>query len=156
MKTEKESQETSDIYFMQEALKEAKKALLIDEVPIGAVIVCNSKIIARGYNMTQRLHDVTAHAEIIAITAASNYLNSKYLSECTLYVTLEPCMMCAGASSWAQLARIVYAASDPKKGYISYNTKILHPKTIVTSGINEEESATLLKDFFKKKRQQNL
>jgi len=142
----------SDNYFMSEALKQAREALSSDEVPIGAVVVAGGKIIARGYNMTQRLNDVTAHAEMIAITAAANSLNSKYLDECTLYVTLEPCVMCAGACSWAHFARIVFGSHDPKKGYTIYAPKALHPKTAVTTGIQAETCSILLKDYFRKKR----
>jgi tRNA(adenine34) deaminase len=142
----------SDEYFMSEAVKQAGIALSLDEVPIGAVVVCSGKIIARGYNMTQRLNDVTAHAEMIAITAASNNLNSKYLDACTLYVTLEPCLMCAGACSWAHFERIVFGSFDPKKGYTLYASNALHPKTKVTSRIHEEICSRMLKDYFRSKR----
>ena len=142
----------TDEYYMREALKEALKALEEDEVPIGAVIVCRNKIIGRGYNLTERLTDVTAHAEMQAFTAASNYIGGKYLDECTLYVTVEPCVMCAGAGYWTQISKIVYGARDAKRGFLMVDKKILHPKTILIGGILEEECATLMKDFFKKKR----
>ena len=143
----------SDEYFMREALKEAQKAFDADEVPVGAVIVCNNKIIARAYNLTERLNDVTAHAEMQAITSAANFLNGKYLNECTLYITLEPCVMCAGAIAWAQLGKLVYGATDTKRGFNLLNeNKILHPKTIVKSGLLEEECGTIIKTFFQKKR----
>ncbi len=139
--------------FMREALKEAIRAYEEDEVPIGAVIVCRNKIIARGHNLTERLNDVTAHAEMQAITAASNHLNGKYLDECTLYVTIEPCVMCAGASQWAHLGHLVYGASDEKKGFMKISGKILHPKTAITSGVMEKECSELITDFFRRKRQ---
>jgi tRNA(adenine34) deaminase len=139
-------------YFMKEAFKEAQKAFDKDEVPIGAVIVCNQMIIARAYNLTETLHDVTAHAEIQAITAASDYLGGKYLDQCSLYVTLEPCPMCAGALFWAQLHHLVYGASDEKRGYSLLKSNILHPKTSVLGGVMQDESAQMLKTFFAKKR----
>lgn len=142
----------TDEYYMREALKEAQKALLNDEVPIGAVIVCRNKIIARGHNLTERLVDVTAHAEMQAFTAASNYLGGKYLEECTLYVTIEPCVMCAGASFWTHISKIVYGARDEKRGFLLINKGILHPRTVLVGGVLETECATLMKDFFKKKR----
>ena len=142
----------SDEYFMNEALKQAKDALQSEEVPVGAVIVNQNRIIARAYNMTQQLKDVTAHAEMIAITSASNYLGAKYLNECTLFVTLEPCLMCAAALKWAQLDRIVYAASDPKEGFSRIGSNVLHKKTEVVSGILNDESASLLTQFFMKLR----
>ncbi|MEN8118794.1 MAG: nucleoside deaminase [Bacteroidota bacterium] len=142
----------SDEYFMKEALKEANKALDANEVPIGAVIVSNNKIIARGHNLTETLNDPTAHAEMQAFTAATEYLGAKYLNECTLYVTLEPCTMCAGAAYWSQIGKIVYGASDEKRGYQKLKTDILHPKTVVVSGVMENECTTLVKDFFKSKR----
>lgn len=138
--------------FMAEALKEAYKALEDGEIPVGAVVVCENRVIARGYNQTERLKDVTAHAEMIAITSASNYLGAKYLKDCTLYVTLEPCLMCAGAISWAQIGRIVFGASDNKKGFGQLETKVLHPKTEIVSGILADECKTLLLDFFQKLR----
>jgi tRNA(adenine34) deaminase len=142
----------SDEYFMREALKEAKKAFDADEVPIGAVIVCNEKIIARGHNLTERLNDVTAHAEMQAFTSAANFLGGKYLEECALYVTIEPCVMCAGASYWTQLGKIVFGARDDKKGFLRTSKNILHPKTKLVSGVLEEECASLMKIFFMKKR----
>lgn len=137
---------------MQEALKEAHKALEKDEVPIGAVIVCDDMIIARAHNLTEQLTDVTAHAEMQAFTAASNHLGGKYLKECTLYVTIEPCPMCAGASFWAQIGRIVYGAADPKRGFNSISSGLLHPKTKITSGIMELECSTLIRNYFESKR----
>jgi len=141
-----------DAYFMKEALKEARKALARDEVPVGAVVVCRNRIIARAHNLTETLNDVTAHAEMQAFTAAANALGGKYLSDCTLYVTLEPCIMCAGAAYWTQIGRIVYGATDPKMGYTLFQQPVLHPKTQVTGGILELECADLLKSFFAKKR----
>ena len=142
----------SDINFMQQALAEARHAAALDEIPIGAVIVANGQIIARAHNLTERLTDVTAHAEMQAITAASAALGGKYLTDCTLYVTVEPCVMCAGAIAWAQLGRLVYGAPDEKRGYKRYAPNALHPKTQVQGGILEEECAALMKDFFQKKR----
>lgn len=143
----------SDEHFMHEALKEAQKAFDVDEVPVGAVIVCNNQIIARAHNLTECLNDVTAHAEMQGITSAANFLNGKYLNECTLYVTLEPCVMCAGAISWAQLGKLVYGASDTKRGFNLINEKrVLHPKTVVKSGVLEEECVALIKTFFQNKR----
>ncbi len=144
--------ELSHDYFMRLAFAEAQKAFDKDEVPVGAVVVANQMIIGRGHNLTQTLHDVTAHAEMQAITAASNYLSAKYLTDCTLYVTLEPCIMCAGALAWAQIGTIVYGAHDPKKGYSRCNIPILHPKTKVVSGIMEDECSALLLQFFNDKR----
>jgi len=142
----------TDSYFMKEALKEAHKALDLDEVPIGAVIVSDKKIIARAHNSTQQLTDVTAHAEILAITAAAQYLGAKYLTDCTLYVTLEPCIMCGGALFWSQIGRVVYGAEDPKRGFMMYGRNILHPKTKLEFGIVQEECSRLLLDFFAKRR----
>lgn len=139
-------------YYMTEALKEAQKAYERDEVPVGAIVVCNRTIIARAHNLTETLHDVTAHAEMQAFTAASDYLGGKYLDECTLFVTLEPCIMCAGAAFWAQLGGLIYAVYDEKRGYSLINSPLLHPKTEVASGILAEESRKLLQDFFKRKR----
>jgi tRNA(adenine34) deaminase len=139
-------------FFMNEALKEAKKALEKDEVPIGAVVVCEERIIARAHNLTETLNDVTAHAEMQAFTAAADYLGGKYLDECTLYVTIEPCVMCAGASFWTQLGILVYGAEDEKRGYQQVSSPLLHPKTKVVSGILEKECSELMKTFFKKKR----
>ncbi|MBK9284842.1 MAG: nucleoside deaminase [Sphingobacteriaceae bacterium] len=137
---------------MKEALKEAQKAYELDEVPIGVVIVAENKIIARGHNLTERLNDVTAHAEMQAITSAANAIGGKFLNECTVYVTLEPCVMCAGALKWSRVGTIIYGASDKKFGYSIYSTELLHPKTKVISGILAEESETLLKSFFASKR----
>ena len=140
-------------YFMQEALKEARKAFAADEVPVGAVVVCEGKIIARAHNLSERLTDATAHAEMQAFTAAASHLGGKYLNECTLYVTVEPCPMCAGASFWAQLGQIVYGTKDEKRGYSILNSKIVHPKTKIVSGILQQECADLMKEFFKRKRE---
>src|SRR3989304_4471650 len=143
----------SDEYFMKIALKEAEKAFDNDEVPVGAIIVCNQTIIAKAFNSVETLNDVTAHAEMLAITSASEYLGGKYLNDCTIYVTLEPCMMCAGAIAWAQPGRLVFGAKDEKKGFTLINKgNFLHPKTIITSGVLESECSIVLKDFFKKKR----
>lgn len=141
-----------DHEFMKEALKEARMAMAENEIPIGAVVVCRGRIIARGHNMTERLHDPTAHAEMIALTAATEALGGKYLSDCTLYVTVEPCPMCAGALAWAQTARIVYGAPDPRKGYSLYSPSLLHPKTECTGGVLEEECSGLMVSFFEQKR----
>lgn len=142
----------SDEYFMNEALKEAQKALEREEIPVGAVVVNQKRIIARAHNQTQQLHDVTAHAEMIAITSSANYLGSKYLPDCTLYVTLEPCLMCAAALKWAQLGRLVYAASDPKEGYSRITGPVLHKKTEVLTGILDGPASNLLKEFFLNRR----
>ncbi|MDD2538511.1 MAG: nucleoside deaminase [Bacteroidales bacterium] len=137
---------------MQKALEEARIAFGKDEIPVGAVIVCRGKIVARAHNLTETLNDPTAHAEMQAITAACNTLGGKYLDQCTLYVTLEPCLMCAGALAWAQLGRLIYAAQDPKKGYSLCQERVLHPKTEVSGGLMAGEAGTLLKDFFALKR----
>jgi tRNA(adenine34) deaminase len=142
----------TDEYFMREALKEARKALDIGEVPVGAVVVCKNKIIARTHNQTEKLTDATAHAEMLAMTAAANYLGSKYLNECTLYVTLEPCVMCAGALQWVQLQRLVYGATDPQRGYRLVKSPVLHPRTEVVEGINMEEASELIHSFFRRLR----
>jgi len=142
----------SDEYFMQQALAEAKKALAKDEIPMGAIITVENQIIARAHNLTETLHDVTAHAEMQAITSASNALGSKYLKNCTLYITAEPCVMCGGAAYWAQLKRVVYGATDNKRGISRQPGKILHPKTQCVGGILAEESSKLLSDFFRKRR----
>lgn len=142
----------NDDYYMRLALKEAQRAFDEDEVPVGALIVSNRTIIGKGYNQTERLHDVTAHAEMLAITAAANYLGSKFLEECTLYVTLEPCTMCAAALRWARVGRVVFGAADEKAGYRKFAPDVLHPKTIVEQGVLETECAQLMKDFFKAKR----
>ena len=144
--------EDQDIRFMKMAFDEAKAAAAQGEIPVGAVVVCNGKVIARAHNLTETLTDVTAHAEMQAITAAASYLGGKYLDQCTLYVTLEPCTMCAGAIGWSQLKRMVYGASDPKRGYTVFAPDALHPKTEVVSGILADECAQLVQDFFKKKR----
>lgn len=149
---EEASTQTTDLFFMNEAFKEAQKAMEADEVPIGAVIVHNGRIIGRGHNLTEQLNDVTAHAEMQAFTAASNYIGGKYLHSCTLYVTLEPCTMCAGASYWTQISRIVFGAKDPQRGFSQIEQRILHPKTQIIQGIKAEECSTLLKDFFSAKR----
>ncbi len=142
----------SDDYFMNEALKEARKAFDADEVPVGAVIVADKKIIARAHNFTERLIDVTAHAEMQAITAAANAIGGKYLNDCTLYVTLEPCLMCAGALQWSHITKIIYGASDEKKGFSKIHQPVLHPKTTVIKGVLENECSKILKDFFQSKR----
>ncbi len=141
-----------DIKYMKAALAEAQCAADEDEVPVGAVVVCQGRIIARAHNLTETLNDVTAHAEMQAVTAAADHLGGKYLDVCTLYVTVEPCTMCAGALGWAQLGRLVFGAYDPKRGYTIYAPNALHPKTEVTGGIMEEECAELMKKFFSKRR----
>lgn len=138
--------------YMREALREAHSAAEEDEIPIGAVVVCKGRIIGKGHNMTERLHDPTAHAEMIAITAAAESMGGKYLNDCTLYVTIEPCPMCAGAMAWAQVGTLVYGASDPKRGYSLFSPSLLHPNTEVVSGILPEECGSLVSDFFEKKR----
>ena len=142
----------TDEFFMKEALKEASKAFDKDEVPVGAVVVCNNQIIARAHNSTELLTDVTAHAEMLAFTAAADYLGGKYLSKCTLYVTLEPCVMCAGASYWTQIGKIVYGTKDEKRGFQRLGKNILHPTTLIQDGILEYECKKILVDFFEKKR----
>ena len=144
--------EQSDERFMREALLEAKASLAEGEIPIGAVVVCKGRIIGRGHNMTERLNDPTAHAEMIAITAATEAIGGKYLTDCTLYVTVEPCPMCAGALNWAQISRIVYGASDPKRGSTLFSPSLFHPKTEVSGGVLADECGTLMKEFFKEKR----
>ncbi len=141
-----------DEYYMRQALLEAQYAFDADEVPVGAVVVCQDKIIARAHNLTERLHDVTAHAEMQAITAAANYIGGKYLDQCTLYVSLEPCAMCAAALGWSQLGKLVFGAYDERKGYTTIAGKLLHPKTEAKGGILGEEAAKLLKTFFQQKR----
>jgi tRNA(adenine34) deaminase len=143
----------TDEYFMREALKEAQKAFEIKEVPVGAVVVCKNRIIARAHNQTEKLTDATAHAEMLAVTAAANYLGSKYLSECTLYVTLEPCVMCAGALHWVQLQKLVYGASDIQRGFSLVNSQLLHPKTEVEKGVKADECKALIDEFFKALRE---
>tara|TARA_B100001063_G_scaffold245380_1_gene280954 strand:- start:786 stop:1238 length:453 start_codon:yes stop_codon:yes gene_type:complete len=146
-------QDHSDDYFMKKALDEAKKARDLDEVPVGAVVVCDNQIIARAHNFTEHLNDVTAHAEMQVFTAAADYLGGKYLNECTLYVTLEPCVMCAGASYWTQLKKVVYGASDEKRGFRTMAGNVLHPKTELTGGIMAEECGEIITNFFARKRQ---
>ena len=141
-----------DELFMAEALKLAKRALSEDEVPIGAIIVAGDKIIAKGYNQTEKLNDVTAHAEILAITSAAYELGSKYLRDCTLYVTVEPCPMCAAALAWSQIGRIVYGADDPKRGFSRFSPSLLHPKTELVKGLKQEECSSIISNFFKEKR----
>ena len=141
-----------DVFYMKQALEEARKAFEKGEVPVGAVVVCRDRIIARSYNLTETLNDVTAHAEMQAITAAANYLGGKYLADCTLYVTVEPCVMCAGAIGWSQMGRLVFGAADVKRGYQRYAPDALHPKTMVVQGLLEEDCALLMKDFFKRRR----
>ncbi|MBQ9667531.1 MAG: nucleoside deaminase [Prevotella sp.] len=147
-----EEQQKQDERFMRTALDEAHKALAKGEVPIGAVIVCQGRIIARAHNLTETLHDVTAHAEMQAITMAANELGGKYLPQCTLYVTVEPCPMCAGALGWAQVTRIVYGCRDEKRGYLTYAPHVLHPKANTTGGILEEECRQMMQDFFRSRR----
>lgn len=141
-----------DSFYMNRALEEARRAAEQGEVPVGTVVVCRDRIIARAHNLTEMLHDVTAHAEMQAITAAANALGGKYLDVCTLYVTVEPCPMCAGALAWAQLGRLVYGASDPKRGYTTLQAPMLHPKTQVTAGVLADECGALMTDFFRQKR----
>ena len=150
--TKTEEQLKKDEFYMRRALDEAQEALQQGEIPIGAVVVCKDRIIARAHNLTETLTDVTAHAEMQAITMAANLLGGKYLTECTLYVTVEPCVMCAGAAGWSQLSRIVYGASDPKRGFEQLGHTMLHPKTVVEGGVLKEECEELLKRFFKQKR----
>lgn len=142
----------TDEDFMREALAEARYALRDGEIPIGAVVVANGRIIGRGHNMTETLHDVTAHAEMQAITAAEEFLGGKYLTDCTIYVTVEPCVMCAGALGWSQISRIVYGAADEKRGYQVYAPRALHPKTEILAGLLGDEAAEMMRSFFKKKR----
>ncbi|MDE5811989.1 MAG: nucleoside deaminase [Muribaculaceae bacterium] len=142
-----------DVYFMGQALIEARKAMDEDEIPIGAVVVAGGRIIGRGHNMTERLNDVTAHAEMIALTAAANSTDGKYLTDATLYVTVEPCLMCAGAIGWSQIRRIVYGAGDSKRGYTTFTNRTpFHPKATVTPGVLAEEAAALMRTFFASKR----
>ncbi|MEN9488249.1 MAG: hypothetical protein RL494_514 [Bacteroidota bacterium] len=141
----------TDDYFMKKALQEAQMAFDKDEIPVGAIVVINNRVIAKSHNLTELLNDVTAHAEMQAITASAHFLGGKYLTNCTLYVTLEPCQMCAGALYWSQISKIVYGASDEQRGFTKMGTQ-LHPKTIVVSGVLENECSSLMKDFFRKKR----
>ena len=138
--------------YMRIALQEAREAELEGKVPIGAVVVCGDKVIAKAHNRTEHLHDVTAHAEIMAITAAEDYMNAKYLTDCTLFVTVEPCVMCAGAIAWAQLSEVVYGTKDEKRGFSTFSNQILHPKTKLTTGILTKDCEKIMKDFFAKKR----
>ncbi len=144
--------ENTDERFMREALLQAREALDGGEIPIGAVVTCNGRIIGKGHNMTERLHDATAHAEMIAITSAMEAMGGKYLDQCTLYVTVEPCPMCAGALNWAQTGRIVYGAPDPRRGYSMFSPSLLHPRTKVSAGVLCEACSSLMKDFFRSKR----
>ena len=146
------TQQEQDIRFMKMALDEAKAAAAEGEIPVGAIVVCKGMVIARAHNLTETLTDVTAHAEMQAITAAASYLGGKYLDQCTLYVTLEPCVMCAGAIGWSQLGRLVYGASDPKRGYSVFAPGALHPKTQITSGILADEWGGIVQEFFRAKR----
>ena len=141
-----------DVLYMKLSLAEAQKAYDRGEVPVGAVVVCKGRIIARSHNLIETLNDVTAHAEMQAITAAANYLGGKYLSDCTLYVTVEPCVMCAGAIAWSQLGRLVFGAADEKRGYQKFAPQSLHPKTDVVQGVMEDECARLMKEFFQRRR----
>lgn len=143
---------SADERFMRAALEEARAALAEDEIPIGAVVVCKGRVIGRGHNMVERLADPTAHAEMIALTAATNALGGKYLSDCRLYVTVEPCPMCAAALGWAQLGSLVYGAPDPKRGYSLFTPGLLHPRTEVSSGVLQDECGSLVKEFFKARR----
>ena len=147
-----EEQNLADERFMRMALKEAEEAFGEGEIPVGAVVVSHGRIIARAHNQTEQLHDVTAHAEMLAITAAANQTGGKYLTDCTLYVTVEPCTMCAGAAGWAQISRIVYGAADGKRGFQLTAPHVLHPKATVTAGVLEDECAALMKAFFKNRR----
>lgn len=147
-----DEQKKADEQFMRQALVEAEKAFEAGEIPVGAVVVCGGRIISRGHNLTETLCDITAHAEMQAITSAANYLGGKYLTECTLYVTLEPCVMCAGAIGWAQIPRLVFGAGDAKRGYRKFAPGALHPKATVTAGVLEEACAGLMKTFFQERR----
>lgn len=141
-----------DEFYMRKALEEARQAFVEGEIPVGAVVVCGDRILARAHNLTETLTDVTAHAEMQAVTAAANALGGKYLNDCTLYVTMEPCVMCAGALGWAQLGRLVYGATDEKRGFMRFAPQALHPRTAVTGGVMAAEAADLLKAFFKVRR----
>ena len=152
MDTDKEKSQELDEKYMRMALQEAQQAADADEIPVGAVVVCQGRIIARAHNLTEMLCDVTVHAEMQVITSAANNMGGKYLTDCTLYVTLEPCTMCAGAIGWAQVSRLVYGASDPRRGYSLLAPQALHPKTEVTQGILAEECQSLIQDFFRRKR----
>ncbi|MBO4340063.1 MAG: nucleoside deaminase [Bacteroidales bacterium] len=145
-------QNSEDLKYMKEALREAQVAASEGEIPIGAIVVWQGRIIGRGHNQTERLHDTTAHAEMIAITAATEAMGGKYLTDCTLYVTVEPCPMCAGALAWSQISRIVYGAPDPRRGYTLFSPSLLHPRTEAIGGVLQEECSSLMVDFFKEKR----
>ena len=147
-----QSPQNDDERYMRMALLEAERAFEADEVPVGAIVVCQGRILAKAHNLTETLHDVTAHAEMQALTAASEALGGKYLDQCTLYVTVEPCIMCAGAIGWSQMGRVVYGAADPKRGFATFAPCALHPRTEVVQGVLEEECAGLMKRFFKRKR----
>ncbi|MDD6593441.1 MAG: nucleoside deaminase [Alloprevotella sp.] len=147
-----QSPQNDDERYMRMALQEAERAFEADEVPVGAIVVCQGRILAKAHNLTETLHDVTAHAEMQALTAASEALGGKYLDQCTLYVTVEPCIMCAGAIGWSQMGRVVYGAADPKRGFATFAPRALHPRTEVVQGVLEEECAGLMKSFFKRKR----
>lgn len=147
-----ENPEAEDEHYMRLALQEAQKAYKAEEIPIGAIVVCKGRIVGRGYNLTEQLNDVTAHAEMQAFTAAAQTLGGKYLKDCTLYVTIEPCVMCAGASYWTQLGRLVYGASEPKRGFSTKGTQLLHPKTVLKGGVLGEECGALMTQFFLTKR----
>ena len=147
-----QSPQNDDERYMRMALLEAERAFEADEVPVGAIVVCQGRILAKAHNLTETLHDVTAHAEMQALTAASEALGGKYLDQCTLYVTVEPCIMCAGAIGWSQMGRVVYGAADPKRGFATFAPRALHPRTEVAQGVLEEECAGLMKRFFKAKR----
>ena len=152
METTEKNTQDKDVQMMREALREAEAARAAGEVPIGAVVVCKGRIIARAHNLTEALHDTTAHAEMQAVTIASEYLGGKYLSDCTLYVTVEPCPMCAAALNWAQLPRLVYGCADPRRGYSLFTPSLLHPRTEVRSGVLADECSALMLNFFKEKR----
>ena len=147
-----QSPQNDDERYMRMALLEAERAFEADEVPVGAIVVCQGRILAKAHNLTETLHDVTAHAEMQALTAASEAFGGKYLDQCTLYVTVEPCIMCAGAIGWSQMGRVVYGAADPKRGFATFAPRALHPRTEVVQGVLEEECAGLMKSFFKRKR----
>ena len=147
-----QSPQNDDERYMRMALLEAERAFEADEVPVGAIVVCQGRILAKAHNLTETLHDVTAHAEMQALTAASEALGGKYLDQCTLYVTVEPCIMCAGAIGWSQMGRVVYGAADPKRGFATFAPRALHPRTEVVQVVLEEECAGLMKSFFKRKR----
>ena len=152
METTEKNTQDKDVQMMREALREAEAARSAGEVPIGAVVACKGRIIARAHNLTEALHDTTAHAEMQAVTIASEYLGGKYLSDCTLYVTVEPCPMCAAALNWAQLPRLVYGCADPRRGYSLFSPPLLHPRTEVRSGVLADECSALMLNFFKEKR----